>query len=325
MKKTMVLGVLLALVVGLTGCGGDGGGSAEATSASTLTSISLSEDYAEALPVSAQLAIGMLMLDETEDAVTAEQAGELLTLWQMLHALQVSGTASQAELDAVVDQIQGTMTHEQLAAIREMKLTTDSMTGLVQELGLGRGLAGGAGGAGGFQPPAGMGPGGGGFGGGGMLGAGENLSPEEQEAAAAERMNAFAGTAMTGMVVSMLEARAEGETWEVTASNQEVALQRALLGVVAEVTGLDEQEIMTRTGEGQTLQEVAEANGADAEQILAQIVAAEAERVNQAVADGALEQAEADQYLVNLETLAREMLQGAWQFGGRGDDGPGQP
>jgi hypothetical protein len=285
----------------------------------------LNEDYAEALPVSSQLAIGMLMLEGTENAVTVEQAGELLTLWQMLHALQGSGTASQAELDAVVDQIQGAMTHEQLAAIREMKLTADSMTGLVQELGLGRGLAGGAGGAGGFQPPAGMEPGGGGFGGGGMLGAGENLSPEEQEAAAAERMNAFAGTAMTGMVVLMLEARAEGETWEVAASNQEVELQRALLGVVAEVTGLDEQEIITQTGEGQTLQEVAEANGADAERILAQVVAAEAERVNQAVTDGGLEQAEGDQYLANLETLAREMLQGAWQFGGRGGDGSGQP
>jgi hypothetical protein len=46
------------------------------------------------------------------------------------------------------------------------------------------------------------------------MGGATDLSPEEQEAAMAERTNAFAGTAMTGMVVSLLEARAEGEGWE---------------------------------------------------------------------------------------------------------------
>jgi hypothetical protein len=274
---------------------------------------------------SSELAMGTLMLEGTEEAVTEEQAGELLTLWQMLQALQDSGTAASAELESVVSQIQGAMTSEQLAAIQGMDLTDESMMELVQELGLGRGLAGGSGGASGFQPPAGMGPGGGGMVGGGMLGAGGTPSSEEQAVAAAERMNAQAGTAVTGMLVSMLEARAEGETWQVAQPNQEFELQRALLAAVAQASGLDEQELMAQTREGQTLQAVAEANGVDVEQMLAQVNAAEIERINQAVAGGELEQAEGDQYLANLETLAQEMLQGSWQFGSRGGAAPDQP
>ncbi len=208
-KKVVVLGILLALVVSLAACGSDGG-SEEVSSTSTL-----SEDYAGALPVSSQLAIGTLMLDGTADAVTTAQAGELLPIWQMLQALQSSGTAAPAELDAVVNRVQGAMTNEQLAAIQEMELTDDSMSGLVQELGLGRGLAGNAGGGGGFQPPTGMEAGGRDD----AFGAGGNLHSKDGEDATAERVNTLAGTAMTGMVVSMLEARAEGETWDVATSN----------------------------------------------------------------------------------------------------------
>jgi hypothetical protein len=240
--------------------------------------------------------------------------------------LQGSGTAAQAELDVVLKQIQRAMTDEQLMAIKEMQLTPASMLEMVQERGLGRGFAGGGGGAGGFRPPAGVAPGGGGgqgggFGPGGGFGGGNNLSPEEQEAAIAERLSSFAGTAITGVLVSLLEARAEGEAWEVAVPNRDFGLQRALFGAIAEATGLDQQEIVTQAREGKTLLEIAAANGAGVDEIVAQVVAAETERVNQAVADGSLEQADADDWLAGLETRVKEMLEQPLQFGGRGGQG----
>lgn len=198
MKKMVVLGVLLAVVVGVAACGGDDGGSENSVSASTSTW------------ASSQLAMSTLMLEGTEEAVTVEQAGELLTLWQMLQALQASGTAAPAELEAVAKQIQGAMTGEQLAAIQEMELTDDNLKGLVRELGLGSGRAGNAGGAGGFQPSAGVEAGGGGPGG-GIPGVGD--SSREQKDPTTRQMNALADTVVTDTVVSMLEARVAGETW----------------------------------------------------------------------------------------------------------------
>jgi len=298
----------------------------------------LNTSYSDALPVESQLALGTLMLEETENAVTVEQAGELLPVWQMLQALQSSSTAAPAEVDAVLNQIQRAMTDEQLAAIKEMKLTTDSMTEMLQERGgMGRGFTGTADGeqsGGGFRPPEGMMPGGGagggpgggmggGFGPGGMGGF-ENLSTEERETAVARRAGSFTGTAMTGMLISLLEARAAGQEWQVARPNQAMLLQNALYTAIVEATGLEQQEVRTQMREGQTGQEGAEANGADVGQIPAQVVAAETERVQQAVADGSLDQAQADQYLANLETSAQEMLQGAGRFGNMGGDNAGQ-
>lgn len=329
MKWTMViLAILFALLMVLTGCGGDTASEVSTSSAG----VTLNDDYPDALPVSSQLAIGTLMLEETENAVTVQQAGELLPNWQMLQALQRSGTAAQAELDAVLNQIQGAMTKEQLKAIKEMQLTPTSLMELAQERGFGGGFSGNAGGTGGFRPPEGFAPGGGGgpgggFGPGGAFGGGANLDSEQQQAALAERTDRLAGSAMTGMLVSMLEARAEGETWEITAPNQDFILQRQIFAAVAGVTGVDQQEIATQTGEGKTLLEIAEANGADVDEIVTQVVAAESERVNQAVADGSMEQVDADDWLAGLEARVKELLEQPLQFGGRGAPGgaSGQP
>jgi hypothetical protein len=342
-RKIVILFSLSVIVLTLAACGNDGAGSGEVSNTTSAESarVTLREDYADALPVPSQLAIGTLMLEDTDNAVTVEQAGELLPNWQMLQALQSSGTAAQAELDAVLNQIQGAMTNEQLTTIKEMQLTPDSMTELAQERDLGRGFAGGAdnaGDTGGFRPPAGAFPGGGfgpgggegGAGGGfgpGAFGGGENLSSEEQQAALAERMNTFLGSAVSNMVISLLDARAQGETWEIAAPNQDFGLQRALLGAIAEATGLDQQEIMTQTREGQTLLEIATANGADVDDIVAQVVAAETERVNQAVADGSLEQTDADQWLTDLEARVKALLEQPMQFRrpGTSDDTSTQP
>ncbi len=106
----------------------------------------LDTSYADALDVNSQLALGTLRLEETENAVTAEQASLLLPLWQALR----SGTLqSEAETAAVLKQIQGAMTPRQITAIQAMQLTADSVRSWAESQGLafreGQGPASGSG------------------------------------------------------------------------------------------------------------------------------------------------------------------------------------
>ena len=147
------VGLILTLMVAvLAGCGGEqstpvpvdeGGGE-------TYTSDALDMSYPGALSVGSQLALGTLQLEETENGVTPEQATTLLPLWQALQG----GVTVQAEVDAVLRQIEGVMTPEQLEAIAAKQFTRDDLRGL------------------------GMPPGGGG---------GQGLSPDEQATRQAER------------------------------------------------------------------------------------------------------------------------------------------
>jgi hypothetical protein len=280
----------------------------------------LSDDYPDAVPMSTQLAIGTLLLEGTDEAVTMAQADELLASWQMLGALQGSGTAAEAEMDAVLKQIQAGMTAEQLTAIQEMQLTPSNMLEMVQQSGGFGELAGGGGRqGGGFTPPAGTAPGGTGAPGGGFGAGGETgLNPKEQEAALAERMDTQTGAVLTDMLVALLEARAEGKAVTTTAPNQAFETTRVVLGVVAEATGLDQQAVVAQAREGQTLAEIAAANGADGEALVVQAVAAEKARIDQAVADGTLDQADADDLLADLETRIQDLLEQPLQLGGRG-------
>jgi hypothetical protein len=203
MTRTTTIGILLVLLVALAACSVPGLSQGSGEAATLTESI--------ALPQSIQLSVGTLMLEETSQAVTAEQAQELLPLWQMLRALQQSDTAAQVEIEAVLRQIQAAMTPEQLAAIKGMDLTLASMRTMTQELGLSLGSdeessSGSQGG--GFRPPDEMIPGGGPGPGGGMLGGGTDLSPEEQATAIAERMSSGFGTALMDKLIELLEARA---------------------------------------------------------------------------------------------------------------------
>jgi hypothetical protein len=211
---------LLALILGLAACGSSqadttagAGGAAQATPGGFFGGADM--------PLSMKLPAGTLLLEDTDLAVTPEQAKELLPLWQMLRALQESSTSSQVEVEAVLDQIQGAMTPEQLAAIEEMN--QEDMRALIEELGMGRQQQdSGSSEGGGFRPPEGMmppgggegpvivGPGGGesrpGFGPGGF----GNLDPEAQATAMAGRggMGMRFGTGMIDAVIELLETRA---------------------------------------------------------------------------------------------------------------------
>lgn len=79
-----------------------------------------------------RLALGTLKLEGTDQAVTVSQASVLLTLWQAYQSLSNSDTSSQVELEALVKQIQGVMTTEQLKAIDGMNLTDQTVSEMVQ-------------------------------------------------------------------------------------------------------------------------------------------------------------------------------------------------
>ncbi len=70
-----------------------------------------------------ELAVGTLKLDGTAEAVTAQQASELLPMWEVYKQLVSSDTAAQAEIDGLrAAQIRASMTEAQQQSITAMKL-----------------------------------------------------------------------------------------------------------------------------------------------------------------------------------------------------------
>lgn len=126
--------VLIVLVAMLAGCGAEEATQSQSSenASSGYTSAVLTTSYEDALGVQNQLIFGTLRLEEAQDAVTPEQAGKLLPLWQSL----LSGVTAEAEVNAVMKQIEGTMTQEQLAAIVGMQLTQNEMDVWMQEQGM---------------------------------------------------------------------------------------------------------------------------------------------------------------------------------------------
>ena len=92
MNKTTLI-ILLILTLILTGCNGNAANAAAPAS-------NVQNESAAELSVPMQVAIGMMKLDGTDHAVTAEQASELLPLWQTLQVLYGSDTAATEEIDA---------------------------------------------------------------------------------------------------------------------------------------------------------------------------------------------------------------------------------
>ena len=128
MKKSNSTLVIVLLIVSLlvAGCSG--------AAAGTSTDAAATEN-ASGLSEAAKLALGMLSLEETEQAITAEQAEELLTLWQAYQTLGNSETTAKVEMEALVKQIQAALTTEQVEAIEAMGLTSKSMAAVMQEFG----------------------------------------------------------------------------------------------------------------------------------------------------------------------------------------------
>ena len=122
--KPTIFSTLAIIAVTLTAC--------SSLSASTLVS---SIQVTDTSPTELQLAIGIFKLEGTENEVTATQAPELLLLWQVYQELIQSDTVAQAEFDALVAQVQETMTAEQIQAIKEMQISQQDVTLAMQGFG----------------------------------------------------------------------------------------------------------------------------------------------------------------------------------------------
>ncbi len=201
------------------------GESSQEAAATSRQSARLDQGGERALPVQTQLILGTLQLETTDLAVDSLQASELVPLWKALRSLTSSDTAAEAEIEALINQIQDTMTAEQIEAIEAMDLSPDELQTIIQDLGLTFGPPEGFEGIGEgdfqFRPGAGDfasgGGGGGPFGGGRQPGAnpGGGEGDIDREAAATARAEAGitgfssrAGGFLMEPLIELLELRA---------------------------------------------------------------------------------------------------------------------
>jgi len=114
MKKWMFITLIFSLVLVLTACG-----STQNSNAAKSTSTTLS--------LEGQLLVGTFKLENTSLAISSDQANTLLPLWETLQSLASSNTAASQEVDAVVSQIESSMSAQQISSINAMKLTQQDL------------------------------------------------------------------------------------------------------------------------------------------------------------------------------------------------------
>jgi hypothetical protein len=88
------------------------------------------------IQLSTRLLLGTFQLEDTGLAVDAAQASQLLPLWKAVKSLSNSDSTSSVEMEALYQQIQETMTADQLKAIEGFSIDADSMRSLMSDLGL---------------------------------------------------------------------------------------------------------------------------------------------------------------------------------------------
>ena len=123
--------VMGLLVLSLSACGWQ-----DAEPDAVAGSAALTDTYEDALTIKNQLLLGTLRLEDTDQAITGEQAKALLPLWQGYAALTASGTAATEEIESVQNQIVEAMTSEQIAAVAGMRLTNTALQEFYVEAGL---------------------------------------------------------------------------------------------------------------------------------------------------------------------------------------------
>jgi hypothetical protein len=125
MKRIFIPTLIILFALLLASCGGTAA-PALTTSASSEAYVSPNLDisYENALNARLQFTLGSLRLAETNMSITPEQAKVMLPLWQGLLNMTRTGNSAQAEVNALLAQIESTFTPEQVAAINTMKLTS---------------------------------------------------------------------------------------------------------------------------------------------------------------------------------------------------------
>jgi hypothetical protein len=144
--------LILTLSLLLASCSGTAAtASTTTTNSDAYVSPNLDVSYENALNARLQLTLGSLKLAETNTPITAEQAKVMLPLWEGLMNMTRTGNSAQAEVNAVLGQIEAAFTPEQLTAIRDMKLISADIqawgaaNGVATGSGAGAGQGGGSG------------------------------------------------------------------------------------------------------------------------------------------------------------------------------------
>lgn len=224
---------LLLIATAIAGCGGaDGAPPAQAGSASQ--GGGQDSETAEGLSNTVRLALGIFLLEETEHAVTPDQAAALLPLWQALQG----GVTAEEEVAAVLRGIEGAMSQDQLAAIANLQLTQQDLETWIAEEGLDArpGFPGGEEGAAG-QSGRRRALGEGGIPGGGEMPSAEELPPEmatrmaERQSMSDKEREALRATAQAGggLGRGLRAGAAEGTAPEAGAMNPFRFLLRPLI------------------------------------------------------------------------------------------------
>ncbi len=102
------------------------------------------------MSVDQKLAIGILKMEGTPQAITAPEAQQLLPLWKALKTLSTSNNTSPDEVTALYKQIEGVMTPDQVQTIQKMTWTQTDLRNLAQQ----NGIQFAQGGFGGTQDPS---------------------------------------------------------------------------------------------------------------------------------------------------------------------------
>jgi hypothetical protein len=123
MKKTIFALTIFAILSVLVACSQTG-------------NLTGTKGTSTALSTEAELLVGTFKLEGTDLAVTADQAKQMLPLWQTLQSLSTSNTAAAEEINAVVDQIKSGMTAQQMAKITAMKLTQPDIMSIMNQAGV---------------------------------------------------------------------------------------------------------------------------------------------------------------------------------------------
>lgn len=226
MKKTIlpITVLLLTLAFVVTACGGQNSAGSTAQSGQGTTGASQGQGQGFGnRPISPQLqlAVGIFKLEGTPQAVNAQEAAQLIPLWQLYSQLETSSSSAPQEVTATFNQIKSALTSGQINAITAMNLTNQEaftfmqQQGIVQVGGFGgtpqanRTPRAGGGGGGGF-------PGGGGAGGPGGSGpGGTSLNPSQIATAQARRAQGggFSNRLPSGLLnalIKLLQSKAPG-------------------------------------------------------------------------------------------------------------------
>ena len=199
MKKWMFVTIIVSLMLALTACGSTQSSNAAATTSTTLS-------------LEGQLLVGTFKLENTTLAISSKQASTLVPLWETLESLASSNTAPSQEVDAVVSQIESTMSSQQVSSITAMKLTQKDLAAAALDTGTASTTASsastvktsaaqlktGAGAAAGGNPPSDMG--------GGMSGATDVQSASQAQTGSSQAVSTQAAGTTDQVSAAMIKA-----------------------------------------------------------------------------------------------------------------------